>query len=78
MKSLLIRAEDKNIWERRCTIVPDDLKSLLSETKATAYIEKSEKRFFKEQEFVRAGARECVGMEQGDVIFGVKEIPATL
>lgn len=75
MKSLLIRAEDKNIWERRCTIVPDDLKSLLSETKATAYIEKSEKRFFKEQEFVRAGARECVGMEQGDVIFGVKEIP---
>lgn len=75
MKSLLIRAEDKNIWERRSAIVPGDLKSILAETDARAYIEKSEKRFFREEEYIRAGAKECSGMEQGEVIFGVKEIP---
>jgi len=75
MKSLLIRAEDKNIWERRSTIVPEDLKNILAKTNTIAYIEQSEKRFFKQEEFVRAGAKECLGMEQGDIIFGVKEIP---
>ena len=75
MKNILIRAEDKNIWERRTTITPADLKSIVEETGSTAFIEKSDKRFFKEQEYVNAGAQETEGMDAGDVIFGVKEIP---
>jgi len=75
MKSILIRAEDKNIWERRTTIVPADLASILAETGAKAFIEKSDKRFFKESEYVEAGAEVCTGMEKGEIIFGVKEIP---
>jgi len=75
MKSLLIRAEDKNIWEKRASIVPEDLKLILEETGAKAYIEKSEKRFFTEDAYEAAGAQACEGMEQGDVVFGVKEIP---
>ncbi len=75
MKTLLIRAEDKNKWERRSTLVPADLKTILEQTGATAYIEKSEKRYFSEQAFVEAGAKPCTGMEAGDIIFGVKEIP---
>ncbi len=75
MKALLIRAEDKNIWERRATIIPDDLKDILKQTQAAAYIEKSDKRVFKEEEYVQAGAQITEGMEKGDVIFGVKEIP---
>jgi alpha-aminoadipic semialdehyde synthase len=75
MKTLLIRAEDKNKWERRSTIVPADLKQIIKQTGVTAYIESSEKRYFSEQAFAEAGAKPCIGMESGDVIFGVKEIP---
>ena len=75
MKSLLIRAEDKNIWEKRAAIVPDDLKLILKETGARGYIEKSEKRFFPQADYEAAGAEACEGMDKGDVIFGVKEIP---
>ncbi len=75
MKTLLIRAEDKNRWERRSTIVPADLKQIIKKSGVTVYIEKSDKRYFSEQEFIEAGAKPCIGMESGDVIFGVKEIP---
>ncbi len=75
MNSLLIRAEDKNIWEKRAAIVPEDLKLILEETGAKGYIEKSEKRFFTESVYEAAGAEVCEGMEKGNVIFGVKEIP---
>ena len=75
MNSILIRAEDKNKWERRTPIVPDDLKRILQEAPTKAFVEKSDKRFFKESEYEQAGAEICEGMEKGDVIFGVKEIP---
>lgn len=75
MKSLLIRAEDKNIWERRSTIVPHDLAEIMKQVPIKAFIETSQKRFFSADEFQAAGASPCSGMESGDVIFGVKEIP---
>jgi len=75
MKSLLIRAEDKNRWERRAPITPADLTQIIDKTGATAYVEQSEKRFFKAPEYISAGASLCDGMADGDVIFGVKEIP---
>lgn len=73
--SILIRAEDKNKWERRAPIVPNDLKKIIEQTGTKAFVEKSEKRFFKEEEYRAAGAEICEGMEKGDVILGVKEIP---
>lgn len=75
MKTLLIRAEDKNRWERRAPIVPADLADVIKETGAKAFVEASDKRFFKEAEYVASGAVTCDTMEVGDVIFGVKEIP---
>ncbi len=39
MKSLLIRAEDKNRWERRAPITPADLAQVIDETGAAAYVE---------------------------------------
>ncbi|SLM32468.1 Lysine-ketoglutarate reductase saccharopine dehydrogenase bifunctional enzyme, putative (fragment) [Desulfamplus magnetovallimortis] len=75
MKSLLIRAEDKNIWEKRAPIVPDDIKKIVEQTGAEAFVEESEKRFFSASDYEKAGAKLCSSMEQGDVIFGVKEIP---
>jgi len=75
MQNLLIRAEDKNIWERRAPIVPADLREIIEQTHAGAFVEQSEKRFFKARDYETAGAVSCRGMDSGDVIFGVKEIP---
>ncbi len=76
MKNLLIRAEDKNRWERRAPLVPEDLQEILKKTGVRAFVEKSAKRFFTEEQYAAAGASSCVGMAAGDVILGVKEIPA--
>ena len=75
MKSLLIRAEDKNRWERRAPLIPTDLKELISKNKIEAYIQKSDKRFFDVQDYIANGAILCDGMDTGDVILGIKEIP---
>jgi len=75
MNTILIRAEDKNEWERRTPLVPHDLKTILQQTSTKAFVEKSAKRIFKEEEYAAAGAEVCESMEAGDIIFGVKEIP---
>lgn len=75
LKTLLIRAEDKNRWERRTPLVPQDLREIINETGAAALVEKSGKRVFPEDQYTAAGAGSCVGMADGDVILGVKEIP---
>lgn len=75
MKSILIRAEDKNIWERRAPLVPKDLKEILEETHATAYVQKSDKRFFSQDEYLAIGAQLCDDMSPGEIILGIKEIP---
>ena len=75
MNTLLIRAEDKNRWERRVPIVPDDLSDILRQTGAKAFVEASGKRFFREEAYTAAGAQMCGDMAPGDVVVGVKEIP---
>jgi hypothetical protein len=74
-KTLLIRAEDKNRWERRAPIVPTDLADILEATGARAFVEVSDKRFFGMDQYAAAGAASCEGMADGEVILGVKEIP---
>lgn len=75
MKTLLIRAEDKNRWERRAPLVPEDLREILKETGGKAFVESSKKRIFAENQYAAAGAGSCAGMDDGDIILGVKEIP---
>lgn len=75
MKTLLIRAEDKNRWESRTPIVPQDLKTIIGKTGAEVFVEKSGKRYVNESEYTDAGARICDGMSPGEVILGIKEIP---
>jgi alpha-aminoadipic semialdehyde synthase len=75
MKSLLIRAEDKNDWEKRTPLVPADLAAIIRDVGVSAYVEKSSKRFFSASAYETAGARLCTSMAPGDVIFGIKEIP---
>jgi alpha-aminoadipic semialdehyde synthase len=75
MKTLLIRAEDKNRWERRTALVPADLKKIREKTNARAYVQVSDKRCFNPQVYMEAGAQICHNEGPGDVVFGVKEIP---
>jgi alpha-aminoadipic semialdehyde synthase len=75
MKTLLIRAEDKNRWERRTALVPGDLMQIRQKTNARAYVQASEKRFFGAQAYMEAGAQICHNEGPGEVVFGVKEIP---
>ena len=76
MNTLLIRAEDKNIWEARAPLVPSDLADIIRQTGVTAYVEKSDRRVFGEARYRSASAVTCTSMAPGDVIFGIKEIPA--
>ena len=75
MKTLLIRAEDKNRWEHRAPLVPEDLREIIDQTGARALVEKSEKRVFTEDQYRAVGVGSCAGMLDGEVILGVKEIP---
>jgi alpha-aminoadipic semialdehyde synthase len=68
LKTLLIRAEDQNRWERRAPLVSEDLREIINETGAKAFAEKSEKRVFGEDQYGAVGAGSCVGMADGDVI----------
>ncbi len=76
MTNLLIRAEDKNKWERRTPLVPDDVAKFISETNAKVLIQKSEKRVYGQSRYEKIGAKTCEEMDQGDLILGIKEIPA--
>jgi len=75
MNSILIRAEDKNQWERRAPLIPADLKEVLTATKAPAYLQRSKRRLFPAEDYTAAGAELSDNMESGDVILGIKEIP---
>ena len=75
MNSILIRAEDKNQWERRAPLTPADLNEVLTATKAQAYLQRSDKRLFPAEYYTATGAELSDNMEPGDVILGIKEIP---
>jgi alpha-aminoadipic semialdehyde synthase len=75
MNRLLIRAEDKNQWERRTPLIPSDLQELVRSLGVEAHVEASAKRCFDGVTFEASGATICEDMHPGDVILGVKEIP---
>ncbi len=76
MRTLLIRAEDKNIWEKRTPLIPADLADIIQNTGVEAYVERSDRRVFGEADYRAAGATTCASMAPGGVILGIKEIPA--
>ena len=57
MQSLLIRAEDKNVWEKRTPLVPDHVREVLDATGGEVYVERSDKRAFADADYLGAGAR---------------------
>ena len=73
-----IRREDKNDWERRVPIIPDDVARLIREESLEFTVQSSKIRVFPDAAYREAGARISDTLNGCDVVFAVKEIPATL
>ncbi|KAJ1968519.1 hypothetical protein H4R35_006405 [Dimargaris xerosporica] len=73
-----IRREDKNRWERRVALVPDDIARLVESTGARVLVQPSTNRVFPDAAFTQAGAQVQEDLSEADVIFGIKEIPQHL
>ncbi|RLC94767.1 MAG: hypothetical protein DRI77_10705 [Chloroflexi bacterium] len=71
-----VRREDKNIWERRVPITPEHVRQLQEEHDIKVWVQPSEIRVFRDEEFVQAGARVEEDLSPCPVVLAVKEIPA--
>lgn len=70
-----IRHEDKYVMERRVAITPKHMEKL-GEQGIRFQVQSSPKRVFTDAEFEKAGARIVESLDEPQVIFGVKEMPA--
>ena len=73
-----IRREDKNEWERRVPLVPDDVAEIDKKYGIKTIIQPSDIRVFTDQEYRNAGAEISEDLQKADTIFAVKEIPIHL
>lgn len=73
-KTLAIRHEDKYLMERRSAITPEHAKSLIDKG-LEIWVESSDKRIFKDDEYAKAGAKVVKDITESSVVFGVKEMP---
>jgi len=73
-----VRREDKNQWEARTPLVPDDIRQLIDRYGIDFVVQPSAIRAFRETEFSQAGAVVQESLADCDVILAVKEIPVDL
>jgi len=78
IKTIGIRREDKNKWERRVPLVPDDVAELRETYGIKTIIQPSKIRIFSDDEYLRAGAEVSEDLKAADAVFAVKEIPLHL
>ena len=78
IKTIGIRREDKNEWERRVPLVPDDVAELREKFGIKTIIQPSKIRIFSDDEYLRAGAEVNEDLKAADAVFAVKEIPLHL
>ena len=71
-----IRREDKSVWERRVPIIPEHARRLQDEHGVEVWVQPSDIRVFRDEEFVRAGVRVEEDLSACPVVFAVKEMPA--
>ena len=76
MRTLGIRREDKNRWERRTPIIPRHLKAIIERRPdVRGIVQPSPRRVFQDGAYRDAGATVSEDLSSCDVIFAVKEIP---
>ncbi len=77
-KTIGLRREDKNAWERRVPLIPADVKELDEKNGITTIVQPSDIRVFSDEDYNSAGARIDENLGDADVVFAVKEIPVRL
>ncbi len=77
-KKVALRYEDRYLMERRVAITPTDVAKLIEKHGLEFYVEKSEKRVFKDDEYKKAGAKIVDDIKDIPIVFGVKEMPNEL
>ncbi|MDP4280857.1 MAG: bifunctional lysine ketoglutarate reductase /saccharopine dehydrogenase family protein [Bacteroidota bacterium] len=70
-----IRHEDKYPLETRVPLTPKHVEWLVNHKKLDIVVQSCDKRIFKDEEYVNAGAKVADNLKECSVIFGVKEIP---
>lgn len=75
-RTIGIRKEYKNVWERRTPLTPTHVKKLIEELKIKVNVQPSEIRIFPDKEYEDAGAVINESMGHCRMIFSVKEVPA--
>lgn len=69
-----LRREDKNEWERRVVLTPEDVKQLLAEN-VKIEVESFPRRAFSDESYRAAGAPVVDSVRDCDIVLGVKEMP---
>ncbi len=74
-----IRREDKNKWEKRVPIIPDDVRTLVRDHHLEVVVQPAQDhRIFPDDAYRSAGARISESLDGCNAVFGVKEIPTNL
>ncbi|MCK4761748.1 MAG: hypothetical protein KAW12_06065 [Candidatus Aminicenantes bacterium] len=77
-KVIGIRREDKNRWERRTPLAPDDVKELIEKHGIKVIVQPSKIRIFSDEEYEKVHAEINEDLSEADLILAVKEIPIHL
>lgn len=77
-KLLGIRREDKNIWEKRVPLIPEDVKELKEKFGIETVIQPNDNRAFSDNEYLDVGAKVDPDIGRCSHIIAVKEIPVNL
>ena len=70
-----IRREDKNVWERRSPLIPEQVGQLIGAHGLQFVVQRSELRTFSDAEFFEVGAEVGDDLSGCPVVLGIKEIP---
>jgi len=70
-----IRRADKNKWEKRTPLIPEDIKYLKEEYGIRTLVQPSDIRAYTNEQYSAAGAEVVEDIHNAKVIFAVKEIP---
>jgi alpha-aminoadipic semialdehyde synthase len=73
-----IRREDKNQWERRVPLTPDQIKKLKEEHEIDVLLQPSNIRVFEDAEYEGSGAEISEDMSGCPTVFAIKEVPEKL
>jgi len=73
-----IRREDKNVWERRSPLIPQQVGELIAEQGLRFIVQPSEIRAFGDAEFGEVGAVVGEDLSECPVVLGIKEMPESV